>query len=560
MDHSVLLKKNSAKRVRSISMQQIANFTTIGTDLKLPPKARAAVTLGPHLTKDALAQAAMRLRLLGKSQSVVFFSPPEVHQSLLDLRTAARASPCVPLNSVDVIRWLLEQTCNGIEQLEPLYFNQGIGYLQRMQAKLDHPDFLENDVSRNTYLKVVRSKELQCLKQLYEPKHQQRGAAIKTSAFAPVLQPFVSEALQRRKCFQDRGFAVHSSALEEVEQEREMEFEVESVREIQQPVHFKALKVARLHSDVKEFAMTGRLPADSDAFQPMFCALQKTALGIQHGTVTAATSAAKLYVSTQFSRIVRVNEPNDNFLRPCHWLLWSRSCETGLLVSPEEANCLIPILRQNYAKGQVCHLVVYAAPITRRMLQFNNIDYFAIPPLPAGFQTPRWLKVELGIFSGRLYFEWDEYEEIMSYLGVQVVKDKDGQDLQIVRKEAFATKPLAFLHAWLAIRRKGQDFEHTPMGFITTGKPLSKDHPFFATTDERPDDTKLHPRAHIAHIKQDDDDDSDDGDEHAKEHLFEHGEADDAETFYDAKEDVEDNENTFFQGKAYVHDETEKEE
>lgn len=37
-----------------------------GTDLKLPPTARAALTLGPHVTKDALAQAAMRLRLLGE--------------------------------------------------------------------------------------------------------------------------------------------------------------------------------------------------------------------------------------------------------------------------------------------------------------------------------------------------------------------------------------------------------------------------------------------------------------------------------------------------------------
>jgi hypothetical protein len=47
-----------------------------GTDLKLHPSARAALTLGPHLTKDSLVQAAMRLRLLGKTQSVTFLSPP----------------------------------------------------------------------------------------------------------------------------------------------------------------------------------------------------------------------------------------------------------------------------------------------------------------------------------------------------------------------------------------------------------------------------------------------------------------------------------------------------
>jgi hypothetical protein len=448
--------------------------------LKLPAKARAAVTLGPHLTKDALVQAAMRLRLLGKTQSVTFFSPPEVHQSILDLRVAAKASTQVDLNSVDVIRWLFEQTCNGIEQLEPLYFNQALNYLQRTQAKLEHPNFLKNVECRVAYLSIARSEELQSLRQLYEPKHQQRNQQIKPSDFAPCLRPFVEEVLTRRKGCQDQGFAIHSSALEEVEQEREMEFEVEAVREVQPPVHFKAFKIAKLNRDIKELAVTGQLPAGSDAFQPMFYALQKTAVGIRHGTITATGTAAGLYVSTQFTRTVSVNEPNDSFLRLCHWLLWCRKSEVGLLLSPEEADALIPILRRT--TEPVCHVIVYSAPITRRMLQFNNLNYYAVPSLSDDFKAPTWLKVELGIFAGRLYFEWHECDEIMSYLGMR----SEAEGSQSNCREPFATKPLAFLHEWLAIRRKGQDFEHTPMGFITTGKPLSADHSFFcaATNDK----------------------------------------------------------------------------
>ena len=37
------------------------------------------------------------------------------------------------------------------------------------------------------------------------------------------------------------------------------------------------------------------------------------------------------------------------------------------------------------------------------------------------------------------------------------------------------------MHEWIALRRKGQDFEHTPMGFVTTGKSLTENHPFFRT-------------------------------------------------------------------------------
>jgi len=277
----------------------------------------------------------MRMRLLRTSQSITFFSPPEVHQSILDVRAAAKASPLAPVSSPDVIRWLLQQTCNAIDQLEPLYFNQSIDYLQRTQAKLDHLDFLENSASRKAFLNVVRSNELRSLKQLYAPKYKHSGTVIGPSAFAPSLQPYVTQILQRRKDFQDRGVAVHSSTLEEVEQEREIEFELECVREVQPPLRFEPLPIDRLHRDIKRFATTGKLPAGSDAFEPMFCALQKTALGLKHCTITAANTHVRLHVSAQFIRTVIVTEPNDTFLRPCHWLLWSCQNELGMLVSPE---------------------------------------------------------------------------------------------------------------------------------------------------------------------------------------------------------------------------------
>lgn len=521
------------------------------------------MTLGPHLTKDALTQAAMRLRLLGKTQAVTFFSPPEVHQSILDLRSASEADSTTEPRSLDVVRWLLDQTCNSLEQLEPLYYKQNIDYMQHTQARLDHPDFLKTPVSRDAYLSVVRSDEMRSLEQLYGPKHQAGGAKIKVSSFHPSLQPHVSELLDRKNYFQDRGLAVQSMALEEVEQEREMEHEVECVRETQVPIHFKALKVVKLHPDLKQFALSGRLPAGSDAYLPMFYALQKTALGLKHGTIKAANESAGLYVSTQFTRTASLAQLNDDFLRPGHWLLWSAVREVGLLVSPEEADLLIPILHAS-TFAPSCHLIVYAAPITRRMLQFNSLNYYAIPALPSDFIAPKWLKVEMGIFTGRLYFEWNEHDEILSYLGIQVAKGLD--DIQLPsaeRREPFATKPLSFLHEWLAIRRKGQDFEHTPMGFITAGKPLFADHSFFAINSVQEQvSAGVHFDISRSKTSQDGDDESEDGDDHAKEHLFQTDGVNDGDddVFHDAEEELEENEeNTFFDGKAYVDVEDEDE-
>lgn len=283
----------------------------------------------------------------------------------------------------------------------------------------------------------------------------------------------------------------------------------------------------------------------------MFLALQKTALGRKHGALLAARKAARLYVSTQFSRTVSVKEPNDNFVRPCQWLVWSRVRQVGLLVSHEEANHLIPILQAGDHGTAPCHLIVYAAPITRRMLHFNDLNYYSIPPLPADFKAPIWLKVELGLFAGRLYFRWDEHEEIMKYLGT-TPKEQNDESGGAVVLSGFAEKPLVFIHDWLAIRRKGQDFEHTPMGFVTTSKPLSATHTFFSKTEKESDE--VHPSSAPATFvkKEENDDDSCEDDDIAKEHLFKHDDVDGEDVFFDAEEDI-DEENTFFDGKAYVH-------
>lgn len=103
---------------------------------------------------------------------MTFFSPPEVHQSILDLQ---KRPANFQVTSRDVISWLLKQSCNAIEQLEPLHFNQGNTFVRHEQAKMSNPDYLTNVHQRANYLSVVETKESQTLKQLYEPKHMKKG-------------------------------------------------------------------------------------------------------------------------------------------------------------------------------------------------------------------------------------------------------------------------------------------------------------------------------------------------------------------------------------------------
>jgi hypothetical protein len=106
---------------------------------------------------------------------------------------------------------------------------------------------------------------------------------------------------------------------------------------------------------------------------------------------------------------------------------------------------------------------------------------------------------------------------------------------------------MSTVHEWLALRRKGQDFEHTPMGFVTTGKPLTENHPFFRKLAQG-DDPAL--RQHVARavpgqLDAEEEDDHDDHDEEfvpAVEHVDnsegedEGVESSDDEAFVDAED------------------------
>ncbi|KAI1100418.1 hypothetical protein F4804DRAFT_46400 [Jackrogersella minutella] len=474
---------------------------TRGTDLKFGQDARAALTLGLGQTKDHTVQAAMRLRQLGTTQSVVFFAPPEVNQSIRDL-CGTRDSEW--LSSYDVIRWLINNTCDGIEQLQPLYHSQGTDFCNRMQAAEDFPDFLNDDEHRTSFIGAIKHKERQTLQQLYGPQSRSKqDTSLKT---VPKIAGFVKELESRKKTFQDTGQAVHASALQEVEQERETEIEVEAVRQVKKPLSYIPHKFPGLHRDLETFARTARIPAGSDTFIHILKALARTALGRKYKVNREISStSSQLFVSTEFERTVKliIESANDNFMRPVQWILYAKSPEAAIIVTPEEAEFLIKII-QDMEKGNQAsptRLLTYAAPVTRRMMHFNKLKFYAMPQLPQDWQPPGWLTTELGFFAGRLYFDWSEYHSICELLGIDVSKPgmEEGNSSEASAADSTAEvassdpnhqpfgknykgltpKPYTFTQEYLAARRCGQDFTHTPMGFLCSGKPLSEDSPFF---------------------------------------------------------------------------------
>ncbi|GME34063.1 hypothetical protein BKCO1_7800036 [Neofusicoccum parvum] len=364
------------------------------TDLKLPSNARGALTLGLTQTKDHTVQAAMRLRQLATTQSVVFFAPPEVHQSILDHRSRRRTGH--QLDSRDVVQWLLEQTCRGIEQLHPLYRAQGIDFYRRSAIASKFPNHIDNKKHRAAFVREIRQVDDHSLQKIYQPRRGEATPQVLEQP-SPALATFLAK-LRDQTYDSD---APSSTAFQEVEQEREVAHEVEAIRKVQKPILYEALPYRGLHEDLLLFEKTGRPKPASTA----------------HDAAAAALFHHQLFASTEVFRTVKLGKPDDTFLRPVTWLLWSTHTQTALIVTPEEAEDLLARKRRASDDRPLTHLLAYAAPVTRRMATyFNKLDYFAVPPLPAGYAAPRWLPIQLGLFAGRLYFEFDEYNAVAATL------------------------------------------------------------------------------------------------------------------------------------------------
>jgi hypothetical protein len=253
--------------------------------------------------------AAMRLRQLASTQSVCFFAFPETHQSILDV---CGMNENDTVNSSHVVRWLLEQTCRTNEQLQNLYISQGTDFCNRINAEWENAAFLSDAQARSAYVEVLQHPEQQTLEQLYGGRTENTHCPSSLMVMFPQLQTFENKLNQLRLSTSSTANAAHSSALEEVEQEREVELQVEEVREVQKAPHYEAHAFPGLHSVISSFVSVGYL-CGGVGYEHVFDAVSRTSIGERFGIVR---TDSRLFVSAEFMKTIKANQGGsiDNFL------------------------------------------------------------------------------------------------------------------------------------------------------------------------------------------------------------------------------------------------------
>jgi hypothetical protein len=459
---------------------------TRGTDIRLPVGSRAAVTLGPKVTKDALVQGpswrhdsigeshsvwfsgCMRMRKLGRGHSVMFFAPPEVDQSIRVV--AAKTDSKTQVTTVDILCWAIHETWTDIRQRAPYWAQQGMSHKSRYDS---WSRFCNNDLTEKQLSDAWIQPDLKSLANLYAPC-ETKNISSALSALDPVI---------RQRC-KDLGVLSLPSAQMEEEQEREVNREREREREVELPPNAEPAEHF-LHQDIVAFVKTGIiLPLQSgSAFLPVFTTLDKSSAATREADVWSPL----LLATVDFCKTIEPESTRgtiDQYLRPVQWILSSsnrRHDHVLVLLSPFEADRLMPDIRAS----EYVHLHVYAACTSQRMKPSDDLRLYSIPPLRSDW-TPPWALIDqLNVFAGQLYLrDYESYLRLCRFLGVPTKElPKDGAvrwnlfDVPGSFEEnemTFSASPLPTVMALLVVRNRGRPFSHTHMGKLLQGQLLTE--------------------------------------------------------------------------------------
>ncbi|KAL8365011.1 hypothetical protein RB595_004022 [Gaeumannomyces hyphopodioides] len=468
-----------------------------GTDLRLPNDHRAAVTLGPGMTKDRLVQACMRMRGLGRGQSVVFLVPAEIRRKITALRGIPRGGD---IEAADVLAWTISETWREARQLTPLWASQGSRH-QRQQLlwgqagkggdgyRLSHEaaaGFLESgspsQTLREQYHDASRSTKL--------PQQQAPPpAAGQPSDVAQILARCESLGAVAG------GWSHAHIGLEE-EQVREVLVEVKAEIEAEHPVTSPAPvpspMSSRLHEDVEAFVAIGTIPDCSPAFVPALDALAESSIAHLLKGLRWPPDFP-LFVTADFSRTVSFATTDaassDAYQRPVQWIATApaqhavgaaaTAAVVVVVLSPCEADALMPAFR---AGGTAATLHLFAPRTSLVTRSVQDLLLYATPAPPAGWQPPHHaLVLTLLLFAGQLYLRtYNDYVDMCRLLGAPYRTganngEEGGQTEDEAEKGVFGPAALPFFRElFKRIHYPSVDISNTDVGVILGGNVLPR--------------------------------------------------------------------------------------
>ncbi|KAG8930354.1 hypothetical protein FRC02_004308 [Tulasnella sp. 418] len=447
---------------------------TRGTDFSLPLNTRAAVTLGPKVTKDRLVQGCMRMRKLGHGHSVMFFAPLDVD---LRIRHAIGLRSSDPIRVQDILLWAMQQSCKEVVHWIPRWAQQGVDHRRRREA---WELFKESSDAPDSLLKSAWIQgENWSLDDMYAPRHP-----VTATDHLRQFQNY-PDIMERYKKWAHLSF--RDTRIED-EDEREVMLEIERERRLAWQPPKATASTSHTHDDVRLLVATGTFKTTSSAFLPLFRPLGVVAFDKNAWSSRHLIATKEFFNTVDLERLEEGTDPS-NYLRPIHWILSAPQSNGTIFVvlSPDEVNDLLPEIRSS----DRVHLHLYAPRLTKSMKSTGDLTFYCIPPLPVPWVLPELgITTRLNIWAGQLYLSnYEQYQYLCKFLGLYSWQPKEGDIIQpdgfvkpqhrrntpIESCSPFQDSPVPYLKKLLELRRKGIGYFPTHIGQILHGRLLTEE-------------------------------------------------------------------------------------
>jgi hypothetical protein len=407
----------------------------------------------------------MRMRQLGKGQSVAFFAPGEVDRRIRDLIPNGPETED-GIHVIDILRWAMHETCEDITRHLPHWAQQGLDHGRRFSAYQQYRSTDNLTVLKKTWLQP----EARTLEEMYDPVSKARDAG---------LYQEIKDVPSLPKRLERLGVTQLTDVRMAEEQEREVNHEVERERQVERPPKVEPATHS-IHDDIRTFVRTGRLPARPTHIIPLL-----TPTGIDRDLDSSTDWSPSPRATVDFATTTRhrSRELLTDYLRPVNWAVSSGNGEDSvvIVISPYEANKLLPEIRKS---GKV-RLHIYAPKVTASMRSFSDLAFYVIPESPAfAWASPARTRIALNLFSGQLYLDSkEEYESVCELFALSIAHP-DAKEIEVdgfvqPQYRTGASSPLSVsvittFKKLTGLRRKGMGYDKTHLGRVLDARPLSE--------------------------------------------------------------------------------------
>jgi hypothetical protein len=385
----------------------------------------------------------------------------------------------------------MEQTCQALEIAKPLRAMHGLEYLRQQKVIAEHlpSDSSSDRLTRNEarvhrFRKAIQEDESRSLGFLYGVHDDNSGILqrlLDRKSDDPVMQHLTTEYNSINK-------AVIEACDVDNEQERELAHEVERQTHVERPKPAMRRQHA-IDEPMRQYIDTGDL---SDLrrckLRGAFRVLEDTSAAEVMKQQKINPGIFNVGVSMDFWLTAQLPSSSsyDQYMRPVNWIVRSTKHNSLVVISPFEANELLPQIK----KSETVCLHTFAPRTNKAMISFGDLQFYTPNAGPSDVPVDSSVVGPLNLFAGSLYLDSEaEFEALRSNLGMisrqhqkNVPVQSDGfvelehrQKIGWPRSCPFTTSPMAFFKEVITLRRNGQGFGHTHMGHLLSGRELRAD-------------------------------------------------------------------------------------